>query len=67
MEPQPQTNGNAVLTRLEAAQYLKISVSMLDLITKQRAIAVCRVGRRRLYTPKSLEAYLATIERPRAA
>ena len=51
------------LTRKQAAEQLKISVSMLDLLTKDGKIAVCRVGRRRLYTPRALSDYLNSTER----
>jgi excisionase family DNA binding protein len=55
--------GVLTLTRKEAAEQLKISVSMLDLLTKNGRIAVCRVGRRRLYTPRALSDYLNSTER----
>jgi excisionase family DNA binding protein len=51
------------LSRKEAAEQLKISVSMLDLLTKDGKIAVCRVGRRRLYTPRALSDYVTSTER----
>ena len=57
-----------VLTRKEAAARLKISQSMLDVLTKDGKIAVCKVGRRRLYTPAALTDYVTRIEtRLRAA
>jgi excisionase family DNA binding protein len=64
----PQSGGSAelpvlTLTRKQAAEQLKISVSMLDLLTKDGKIAVCRVGRRRLYTPRALSDYLNSTER----
>jgi len=51
------------LTRQEAARHLNISTSMLDILTKTGKIAVCRVGRRRLYTPRALSDYLNSTER----
>lgn len=53
------------LTRKEAAKELKISQSMLDLLTRAGKIAVCKVGRRRLYRPEALSAYLDQIESTR--
>jgi excisionase family DNA binding protein len=51
-----------LLTRKEAAERLKISTSMLDLISKAGKIAVCRVGRRRLFRPSALAEYAAQVE-----
>jgi excisionase family DNA binding protein len=51
-----------LLTRKEAAERLKISTSMLDILTKDGKLAVCRIGRRRLYRPSALADYAAQIE-----
>lgn len=50
-------------TRKQAAELLHISESMLDLLTKDGKISVCRVGRRRLYTPEALTDYLKSTEK----
>lgn len=55
--------GVLTLTRKEAAERLNISTSMLDLLTKNGAIAVCKIGRRRLYRPQALADYVAQTER----
>lgn len=55
------------LTRREAAVRLKIGLSTLDQLTKKGRIAVCRIGRRRLYTPRALEDYIARTETQKAA
>lgn len=69
VETQPE-NGASVaalpvltLTRAQAAERLNISESYLDLLTKDGKIAVCRVGRRKLYRPQALDDYLAQTER----
>ncbi|MBA3572796.1 MAG: helix-turn-helix domain-containing protein [Pyrinomonadaceae bacterium] len=59
-EIQTELPGDAPLTftRAEASRKLKISISTLDNLTRAKRIPVCRIGRRRLYTQKSLEAAL---------
>jgi len=59
--------GVLALTRKQAAECLKISTSMLDLLTKRGDIAVCQIGRRRLYRPEALRDYLSRVESPRRA
>jgi excisionase family DNA binding protein len=51
-----------LLSRKEAAARLRISTSMLDLLTKDGKLSVCRIGRRRLYRPAALAEYAAQIE-----
>jgi len=64
---QPPASGEEIavltLTRIEATGHLKISTSMLDLLTKEGKIAVYRIGRRRLYRPPALADYVAQTER----
>ena len=47
-----------IKSRREAAAYLGISVRTFDRIQKAKAIAWVRVGRRRKYLVRDLEAYL---------
>lgn len=62
IQRKPSTDGPTVLTRKEAAERLKISQSMLDILTKQGKIAVCRIGRRRLFTTTALAEYVSRTE-----
>jgi len=66
-DPNPNVSVIRTFSRKEAADALRLSVSTLDALTKSKKIGVCRAGRRRIYLPRHLEEYLATIERPRAA
>ena len=52
-----------VFTHEEAAKLLRLSQSKLDLLIKAGKIGVCRAGSKKLYLPRHIEEYLATIER----
>lgn len=47
-----------ILSRRQAAAYLGVSVRTLDRIQKEKVIPWVRVGRRRKYLLRDLEAYL---------
>jgi len=50
-------------TRNQAADALNISLKYLDTLTADGKIAVCKVGRRKLYRPQALADYLTQTER----
>ena len=55
------------LSKKDAAKALSISVSTLDRITRKGAIAVCRIGRRKVFTLQALNDYVSQTERKQRA
>ena len=54
------TNRDRLLTRQQAAEYLSISVDMLDRLIAGHALAVVRMGRTVRITQAALDAYIKT-------
>lgn len=64
MEDTPHSPTERLLTVQEAAEYLRVSESMLAKLVKAHAVASVKIGSRRLFRPAALAEYVAALEQP---